>query len=87
MKYVKIDLSHEDADALLAGLRSHFAAQTGNALSVAPNTAGTLAWVKAADDATVSIGGAVLDIQSGSNSRAKSDMADPGWQPDGVSPA
>lgn len=79
-RYVKLDTEHTGHAAALAACQTAFvAAYPRNLLSVIASPDGTLCWVKTTTAADLTIGGAVLDIQDGSNSRAGADVAV--WSP------
>lgn len=82
-RYVKLNCTHDGFDAALATCRTAFsAAHPGNVFSVTEDPDGANCWVLTTTDAAVSVGGAVLDIQDGSNSRARTDVA--AWFPPDV---
>lgn len=73
-KYVKIKMDHEDTDSVLQVCYSSFkSAYPKNVLSVVRSPDGLLGWAKVPIETPVSLGGAVLDIEEGTNDRASRD--------------
>lgn len=85
-RYVKLTQAHGGYAAVLATCRTAFlAAHPNNDFSMTQQPEGALVWVKTTTGADLSLGGAVLDIQDGSNSRARTDVA--AWFPPPEFPA
>jgi len=78
-RYVKLSMTSPDYTAMRAALVAAFEGRTGNTFSEVQNLAQTESWSKVWADTPAQIGGAVLDVQDGSNSRAMADMATPAW--------
>jgi len=73
-QYVKIDLTHNEAQIALARCEVAFKiAHPTNSFSCNMNPEETLCWVLTTPYSRVEVGGAVLDIEVGSNLRASNE--------------
>jgi len=78
-RYVKLDMTHLLYIPTRLMLCGQFESETGRRFSETQNTAGTVSWAKITTNITASVGGCILDVEDGDNSRARADMAEPEW--------
>ncbi len=78
-RYVKMTTLHPLYIPTRLMLCGQFESETGRRFSETPNSAGTVSWAKVTTNIPASVGGCILDVEEGDNSRARADMAEPEW--------
>jgi hypothetical protein len=78
-RYVLLDMNHILYLPTMLALKAAFEAETGRGFSAPCNAACTRSWAKVTVNVSATVGGAILEVEDGSNSRAMADISDPDW--------
>lgn len=78
-RYVKLDMTHLLYAPTRLLLCNAFESETGRRFSENQNAAGTVSWAKVTANIPATVGGCILDVEDGDNSRGKEDIAESGW--------